>query len=86
MMADAEQKPAGPSTWRIVLAAILDFLTAFIVLGYAVATVFGGRTAEGFNLTGGPALLFFGLIIAYFIVFNRYLGGTIWKRILRAKR
>jgi hypothetical protein len=56
------------------------------VLGYAVATVFGGRTEGGFNLTGGPALLMFALIVAYFVVFNRFLGGTIWKRILRAKR
>ncbi|WEZ83838.1 hypothetical protein P6U16_03435 [Rhizobium sp. 32-5/1] len=76
----------GPSTWRIVLAAILDFLTAFFVLGYIVAMVFGGKTEDGFNLEGGPALLFFALIVAYFVVFNKFLGGTIWKRILRARR
>ncbi len=81
-----EQRPATPATWRIVLAAILDFLTAFIVFGYGIATVFGGRTANGFNISGWPALLFFVLIIAYFVVFNKYLGGTIWKHILRAKR
>ena len=79
-------RPAGPATWRIVLAAILDFLTAFFVLGYAVATVSGGRTENGFQLNGAPALVLFALIIAYFVVFNRFLGGTIWKRILRAKR
>ncbi len=81
-----EQRPVGPATWRIVLAALLDFFTAFFVCGFAVATVFGGRTAGGFQLNGGPALLAMALIVAYFVVFNKYLGGMIWKRILRAKR
>ncbi len=76
----------GPSTWRIVLAAILDFLTAFFVFGYLVASIFGGKTEEGFNLQGGPALLMFALVISYFVIGNRFLGGTIWKRILRAQR
>ncbi|KAA3512016.1 MULTISPECIES: hypothetical protein [Agrobacterium] len=75
-----------PSTWRIVLAAILDFFTAFWIFGYLVALVFGGRTEDGFSLQGMPAVLVFALIVAYFLVFNRYLGGTIWKRILKAKR
>ncbi|MBN7805268.1 hypothetical protein JZX86_07815 [Agrobacterium rosae] len=75
-----------PSTWRIVLAAILDFFTAFWIFGYLVALVFGGRTEDGFSLQGMPAVLVLALIVAYFLVFNRYLGGTIWKRILKAKR
>lgn len=75
-----------PATWRIVLAAILDFLTAFLVLGYIIASIFGGKTEDGFQLNGMPAFLLFALIVAYFILFNRYLGGTIWKRILRARR
>lgn len=76
---------ARPATWRVVLAFILDLLMAFVVIGFLVAWMFGGLTEEGFNLTGGPAFLLFGLIIAYFVIFNRFLGGTIWKRILRAK-
>ena len=84
-MADT-QLQQGPSTWRIVLAAILDFLTAFFVFGYLVASIFGGKTEEGFNLQGGPALLMFALVISYFVIGNRFLGGTIWKRILRAQR
>jgi len=85
-MTTPEQRPTGPATWRIVLAAILDFLTSFFICGYAVATVFGGRTEGGFHLTGGPALLAIALVVAYFVIFNRFLGGTIWKRILGAKR
>ena len=56
------------------------------MLGFAVASVAGGRTEEGFQLNGLPALVLFALVIAYFLVFNRYLGGTIWKRILKAQR
>ncbi len=83
----SDTKPAAqPATWRIVLAAVFDFLTAFLVFGYIIASIFGGRTADGFQLDGLPALLLFVLIVAYFILFNRFLGGTLWKRILRAHR
>lgn len=84
-MTDAEAYK-GPATWRIVLAALLDFITAFFGIGYILASIFGGKTETGFNLQGGPALLFLILLVAYFLVFNKYLGGTIWKRILRAQR
>jgi hypothetical protein len=30
--------------------------------------------------------LMFALVISYFVIGNRFLGGTIWKRILRAQR
>jgi hypothetical protein len=85
-MNEVAATPKVPSTWRIVLAAILDFFTIFWVAGFAVASIFGGTTDNGFSLEGGPALLFFALIVAYFVIFNKYLGGTIWKRILKAKR
>jgi hypothetical protein len=81
-MADGQQV----ATWRIILAAVLDFLTAFIVLGYLVGLVFGGATAGGFSLQGWTAVLLFALVAAYFIVFNRFLGGTLWKRALGAVR
>ncbi|MCA1494212.1 hypothetical protein I6F11_25265 [Ensifer sp. NBAIM29] len=84
-MSDAEAYKR-PATWRIVLAALLDFFTAFFGIGYILASIFGGKTETGFHLQGSPALLAFILIVAYFVVFNRYLGGTIWKRILRAQR
>ncbi|WP_349961098.1 hypothetical protein [Rhizobium sp. ZPR3] len=84
-MSDTNPAPQ-PATWRIVLAAIFDFFTAFAVFGYIIASIFGGRTEGGFQLNGLPALLLFALIVAYFILFNRFLGGTLWKRILRARR
>lgn len=92
-MTQADNSPSGgnnevrqPATWRIVLAFILDFFSIFWISGLAVAALFGGMTENGFNLNGPPALLCFVLMIAYFVIFNRYLGGTIWKRILKAKR
>jgi hypothetical protein len=49
------------ATWRIILAFVLDALTAFFVFGYLVATLFGGRTEGGFSLSGWPAFLMLGL-------------------------
>lgn len=85
-MSDAANISRQPATWRIVLAAILDFFTIFWASGFLVASIFGGSTDGGFALDGWPALLCFALIVAYFVVFNKFLGGTIWKRILKAKR
>ena len=51
-MTDAPQPADKPATWRLVLAGILDFITAFAVLGYLVAWATGGLTENGFNLTG----------------------------------
>lgn len=85
-MTDGSETGRGPATWRIVLAAILDFFTIFWISGLLVASLAGGTTEQGFELNGWPALICFLLIIAYFVVFNKYLGGTVWKRILRATR
>ena len=59
---------APVATWRKVLAAILDFLTVFFVGGYAIGSITGQTTEQGFNLQGGSALLLFGLIVAYFVL------------------
>lgn len=58
----------SPVTWHAVLAAIVDFLTAFWISGMLVATIAGGRTQGGFSLQGMPALLCFALIVAYFVI------------------
>jgi len=72
-------------TWRIVLAAILDFVTIFALGGYVIAFFTGNNTENGFQLNGVPALLLFVVIIAYFFLSKR-MGGTLWQRILRARR
>ena len=83
----ANTVPAGKpvSTWRKVVAAILDFITVFFAGGYVIGYVTGSLTPEGFALEGGSALLLFALIAAYFVVFSKYLGGTLWQRILKAR-
>lgn len=71
--------------WRIILAAILDFLTAFFVLGFVIAWLSGGMTEGGFQLNGMPALILFVSIFVYFWAGKKFFGGTIWKRILKAR-
>jgi hypothetical protein len=39
-------------------------------------------TAEGLKLEGMPALLLFALIVVCVVAGSKYLGGTIWQRIL----
>ncbi len=76
------RKPAG--TWRKVIAAILDFIFIFFVGGYVIGYLTGGLTEGGFKLNGGPAFLLFAVVVLYFIIFRRYLGGTLFQRLLGA--
>jgi hypothetical protein len=76
------RKPAG--TWRKVIAAILDFIFIFWAGGYVIGYFSGSLTQGGFSLSGGPAFLLFALIVLYFIVGRRYLGGTLFQRLLGA--
>lgn len=78
-------QPKQPSTARKVFAAILDFLFIFFVSGYVVASIAGGTTSEGFELKGAPAFIVFAIIVLYFIIFRRYLGGTLFQRLLGAR-
>ncbi|MES2194448.1 MAG: hypothetical protein V4517_08520 [Pseudomonadota bacterium] len=73
-------KPAA--AWRKVLAAVFDFITVFVVIGYTIAQLTGNVTNEGFKLEGMPAFVMFALIVIYFVAGTKYLGGTIWQRIL----
>ncbi|MCW5688681.1 MAG: RDD family protein [Pseudolabrys sp.] len=75
-------QPKPVSTTRKVFAAILDFFFIFIVAGYAIAQFSGGTTEGGFELNGAPAFALFGIVILYFIVFSRFLGGTLFQRLL----
>jgi len=72
------------ATWRKILAGIFDFLTVFFVGGYVIGKLTGNVTDDGFKLEGLPAFLLFALIAVYFVVGRKYLGGTIWQRVLKA--
>ncbi len=70
------------ATWRKVAAAALDFFFAFFVAGFFVGYLTGNLTKGGFELNGAPALVVFAAIALYFVIFARYLGGTVWQRLL----
>ena len=68
--------------WKRIIAFIIDFVLCFWVFGYLVGWMTGNLTPGGFKLEGGSALLFFALIIAYFVVMNKFFGGTLAKKLL----
>jgi hypothetical protein len=74
------------ATWRIIAASLLDFFTVFLLGGYLVGWATGSLTDEGFDLSGWPAAMLLALVVAYFVIAGRTIGGTLWQRILRAKR
>ena len=85
MSQPAVSQPKPVSTWRKVFAAIFDFIFVFGFAGYLIARYTGNVTDEGFALKGGPALLLFAIVILYFVIFTRFLGGTIFQRLLRVR-
>jgi hypothetical protein len=85
MSQPAVSPPKPVATWRKVVAAILDFIFVFAIAGYAIGHFTGNTTEEGFDLKGGPAFLLFAVIILYFIIFRRFLGGTVFQRLLGAR-
>ena len=70
------------ATWRKVLAAILDFLMVFFVGGYVIGRFTGNLVDGGFKLEGAPALVLIAVIVLYFLIFTKLLGGTLWQRVL----
>jgi len=68
--------------WRKVLAVVLDFIFVFFIAGYAVGYLTGNLTDDGFELKGALALIVFAIIAVYFVMFIKFLGGTIWQRVL----
>ena len=76
---------AKPPFWRRAIAGVLDFLTVFFVGGYIIARLTGGITPDGFQLNGAPAFVLFAIIVLYFYLGWKRLGGTIWQRLLGAR-
>lgn len=74
------------AVWKRGVATALDFFTAFAGFGYAIATFTGNATPGGFNLTGAPAFVLFGLVAAYFIIGRKFAGGTPWDRVFGIAR
>ncbi|HEX9015742.1 MAG TPA: RDD family protein [Chloroflexota bacterium] len=52
------------------------------VLGYVIAAFTGGTTSDGFSLNGLPAMLWFLVSFAYYILLEGLLGATVGKLVL----
>lgn len=61
------------------VATIIDTIV-LVVIGYLLAMLTGMTTPSGFNLQGGPALLWFLIGLAYFVVLEAEFGWTVGKR------
>ena len=69
---------------RRAVAIIIDTILLSIV-GYLIASVTGNTTADGFNMTGAPALLLFLIAIAYYVVMEKTSGATLGKMAMKLK-
>ncbi|MFZ0485361.1 MAG: RDD family protein [Arenicellales bacterium] len=67
----------GPRAVAIIIDTVILF-----VAGWIIALFFGRATTTGFHLSGGPALLFFLIALAYYIVMEAQKGATIGKLLL----
>ncbi len=84
-MTDQQAAPAKKPFWRRAVAGVLDFFTVFLIGGYVIGYLTGGITPEGFDLKGGPAFVLFAVVVLYFYLGWKRLGGTIWQRLLGAR-
>lgn len=81
----AQWNPPQP-VWKRNLAGLLDFLLAFIALGYLLTALgFGTWMQGGFVLGPWPSLVLVGIIVMYFTVLGRT-GGTVFQRLFRMRR
>lgn len=69
---------------RRAVAIIIDSIL-LMILGWALALVMGQTSGAGFNLEGGPALLWFLIAMAYYVVMEATSGGTIGKKVMGLK-
>jgi hypothetical protein len=53
--------------------------------GYVIGYATDNLTSDGFKLDGMLALILFAVVVVYFVV-GQYFGGTIWQRVLGARR
>jgi len=66
------------------VATLIDLILLCIV-GYVIAAMTGSTSADGFNLAGAPALIFFLIALAYYTVFEVLSGATPGKMALRLR-
>lgn len=62
------------------VAVVVDTVVLF-VLGYLIAALTGSTTASGFSMQGAPAMVWFLVGLAYFVVLEAEYGQTVGKRL-----
>ena len=71
------------------VAVLIDSLITFFGLGYSIAALsgqtFNNGGSSGFNLHGGPAIVWIALSWAYWVVLERLWGTTPGKRIFKIR-
>ena len=71
--------PHGKSCWRRSSISSWSISSP----GYFIAWLTNNITDDGFSLSGGLTFVLFAVIIGYFLIAQRYRGGSLWRRILR---
>jgi uncharacterized RDD family membrane protein YckC len=74
----------GVGVGRRAAAIIVDAILLMIV-GWIIGKATGQATQDGFNLMGGPALLWFLVCFAYYVVMEAMWAGTVGKKALGLK-
>lgn len=72
--------PAYAGLGRRFVAQVVD-VVLLVVVGYGIAIATGSTTPTGFDLQGGPALLWFAVSWLYFIGLEAHTGQTLGKRL-----
>jgi len=68
----------GVGVGRRAVAIIIDMIVLGII-GWALGMAMGGATSTGFNLSGAPAFIWFLIALAYYVVMEVQMGGTLGK-------
>jgi uncharacterized RDD family membrane protein YckC len=74
----------GVGVGRRAVAIIIDMIVLCII-GWVLALGMGGSSSTGFNLSGAPALIWFLIALAYYVVMEVQMGGTLGKLALGLK-
>ena len=66
-----------------IVAFFIDLVIAFVFAVVLTSVTLGQRTSSGFIVAGWRAGVLLALVFLYFFILNKYLGGTLAKRLFR---
>ena len=74
----------GVGVGKRAVAIIIDMIV-LVIVGWVIGMGTGGMSTSGFSLAGAPALLWFLIALAYYVVMEVQMGGTLGKLALGLK-